>query len=332
MHVTVAICTWNRASLLGATLQGLTQVRAPESSDWSVLVVDNNSTDSTQEVLRLFEGRLPLRAVIESQAGLSNARNRALNEVKGDLILWTDDDVLVEQNWLAEFVRVAREYPSAAAIGGPIEPWFVAEPDPILLDVFPWLKSGFCGVDYLRDEGPLPFGMHLVGANFGLRLGLVVGHKFNPGLGTSPAGGLGEDTAFLTEIQNKGGVLVWCPTQRVRHYVDPDRMTLSYLEHYAFHRGRQVAHIEKFAPDDDAPYKVPRWIWAETARLRMIDVMCRSTTLVPSLPLRMRSGPRPSSHSLDVRRLAWRRERLFMDGILSACRERAARAAGTSSV
>ena len=97
MHVTVAICTWNRCDLLEQTLRRLTEVVVPPHVTRDVVVVNNNCTDRTTEVASAFQDALSLRVVFEPTPGLSNARNRALAEARGDYIAWIDDDVLVDR-------------------------------------------------------------------------------------------------------------------------------------------------------------------------------------------------------------------------------------------
>ena len=80
MTIDVAICTWNRSALLAQTLERLRELDVPGDVDWRLIVVNNNSTDATSEVLASFADRLPLRAVFEPEAGQANARNRALHE------------------------------------------------------------------------------------------------------------------------------------------------------------------------------------------------------------------------------------------------------------
>ncbi len=59
MKVTVAICTWNRASLLQRTLESLEKLKIPGDVGWRLIVVNNNSTDHTVEVVESFRNRLP---------------------------------------------------------------------------------------------------------------------------------------------------------------------------------------------------------------------------------------------------------------------------------
>jgi hypothetical protein len=73
MRISVVICTFNRASLLERTLGHMSVILAPENVDWELVVVNNNCTDNTDDVIAKFSDRLPIRRVIEEQQGLSNA-------------------------------------------------------------------------------------------------------------------------------------------------------------------------------------------------------------------------------------------------------------------
>lgn len=112
MRFTVAVCTWNRAALLPGALERLARVRPPPGA-WEVLVVDNNSTDDTESVLEAFAGRLPLRRAFEPEQGLSHARNTAVRLARGDYIVWTDDDALVDADWLTAYGRAVEQHPDA---------------------------------------------------------------------------------------------------------------------------------------------------------------------------------------------------------------------------
>ena len=75
MNISVAICTWNRSEFLNQTLKTLTNVRIPQGTSWEVLVVNNNCTDDTDEVVRRYAAVLPVRLLFEPQQGHANARN-----------------------------------------------------------------------------------------------------------------------------------------------------------------------------------------------------------------------------------------------------------------
>ena len=114
MFITIAICTFNRAESLRRTLDSLVAMRIPSDLTWEIVVVNNNSTDHTDYVINEYLERLPLRPESEPQPELSNARNRAIDAAKGDYIVWTDDDVVVDAGWLTAYVEAFRRWPEAA--------------------------------------------------------------------------------------------------------------------------------------------------------------------------------------------------------------------------
>src|SRR4051794_34948930 len=104
MRITIAICTWNRSPLLARTLDSISALQDPKAAEWSILVINNSCDDATEEVCRHYAQQFRLQVIQEPKQGLSHARNAVLDCVRTGYILWTDDDVLVYQNWLTEFV------------------------------------------------------------------------------------------------------------------------------------------------------------------------------------------------------------------------------------
>jgi hypothetical protein len=269
MKITVAICTWNRSALLAKTLELMTALVIPPDAEWEVLIVDNNCTDDTVPVARRFESRLPIRIVQESQPGASYARNRALRAANGEYLLFTDDDVLVDKEWIARFAAAARRFPDATAFGGRIEPWFPEPPDEDFLAAFPELRMGFCALNYDRPEGPLQPGKYLYTANMGLQLARLNGIEFNKDLGPHPnqVGLVNDDTAFIDQLHRHGHQVIWVPTMHVRHYVDPSRMTLRYLLNFSVGKGRTEIR-DKGLPIGVRCFGVPRWLLRRYAEAR----------------------------------------------------------------
>ena len=153
MNITVLICTRNRRASLARTLQSIAACDVPAELAWEILVVDNGSEDGTSEEVAGFAGRLPIRSVREEMPGLSNARNTGVRHARGDHILWTDDDVLVEPGWLAAYARAFADYPEAAFFGGGVRP-VLEPPTPA------WLTDNLDLLEHLlaaRDFGDVPF-------------------------------------------------------------------------------------------------------------------------------------------------------------------------------
>jgi len=229
MRIEVAICTWNRSPLLQQTLSRLERLRA-DDVDWQLLVVDNNSTDATADVLRSFARRLPLRSVFEPNPGLSNARNRAVSEVRGEYLVWTDDDVLVDEGWLEAYARAFRRWPDAAFFGGPVEPWFENTPPTWLVDHWPTVAVAYA-VRQFGDE-PFPFDTSRVpyGANCAFKAEVQRAHTYDPSLGRRPDSHVsGEEADLMRRLLAAGHTGWWVPDARVQHFIPRQRQSVRYL-------------------------------------------------------------------------------------------------------
>lgn len=261
LDVTVAICTWNRQSLLDQTLTALEQMRVG-ATRWELLVVDNASTDDTAALVRerMERGTLPLRYVLEPALGLSHARNRAVREARAGWVLFTDDDVIVDSCWLEAFAAAIRRHPQAGAIGGRVDPWFVEQPDPDIYGAFPAVANGFCGLNLGPEEKVVPEGCYLVGANFGIRVEperLAPFHTHLGAVGSNPIGG--EEVRYQMELRAAGRDIIWSPAMRVKHYVDPKRVRLDYLQTFYTNVGRHSVMLNG-VPAGARLGGVPRWL------------------------------------------------------------------------
>ena len=236
LSLSVAICTWNRCQLLSKTLESLTELTLPPETSWEVVVVNNLCTDDTDRVIANFAERLPLRRLIEREAGLSNARNRALEEVRGDYVVFTDDDVLVDREWLASYARAFRRWPEAAIFGGPIEPLFEGEPPiwmPSVLEtmgpVFGRQNLGGSPVSLTEEcigDGPY-------GGNFALRRSALAPMPFSPELGAHHCSyRLGEETELFRSLLAAGETGWWSPEPRVQHWIPHENQTLGYVRRW----------------------------------------------------------------------------------------------------
>jgi glycosyltransferase involved in cell wall biosynthesis len=192
-----------------------------------------------------------LRVVREERAGLSHARNRALEEARGRYICWTDDDVTFEREWLAAYATAFHRHPNAGFFGGAIIPHL--EPPAV-----PWvrrcagdwpLQAAFAARTPPREERIAPTQLPW-GANFAFVAKAAEGIRFNPELGHGPSGRLGEESEFLATMLDRGVEGWWVPDSRVRHRIGPDRQSRPYLEDYFRRAGETLAFLETVRPEE----------------------------------------------------------------------------------
>ncbi|MGO8746035.1 MAG: glycosyltransferase [Thermoguttaceae bacterium] len=261
MHVTVAICTWNRARLLDQTLTGLHALRIPEGITWELLVVNNRSTDDTDAVISRHADTLRLRRLCEPKQGLSNARNCAVRAARGDLLVWTDDDVLVEPGWLEEYVRAAREWPQAAFFGGAVHPWFPKAPPRWIVRNFSLIYGYYAVCQLGAGIRPLSPGELPYGANMGFRTDVLKQFPFNPNLGrTGKTLFAHEEVDVLARMRAAGYQGVWVGSARVSHYIPPERLTARYLWRSLRESSQAQCRIEPPSPAIRL-WGAPRWVW-----------------------------------------------------------------------
>jgi glycosyltransferase involved in cell wall biosynthesis len=246
MKFSLAICTWNRAELLKRTLASIGRLRIPTEWHWQVVVVDNNCTDRTPDVIREFISRMPLRAITEPLQGLSHARNRAIEHCTGQVIVWTDDDVEVPPDWLVKYGEAIDRTPGSSFWGGPIRPKFLSGRPEWLVKNWETCKGCFAA----RDLGPEPFELTPerlpYGANFAVRTSVQRKFLFDEGLGRKGASLVGDEELDLMQrlmaTEHRG---FWVPEAGVDHLIPPEKMTLDYVRNYFVGQGRRLPARKK---------------------------------------------------------------------------------------
>ena len=122
MDLSVALSTYNRCDVLANALEKLS-IQETNGIDYEILVIDNNSTDNTKQVVSQFiERSSRFRYIFEKRQGLSYARNAGIEAAKSDLIVFCDDDVEVSPTWIQQNYEASRRFPEADYIGGRVLP------------------------------------------------------------------------------------------------------------------------------------------------------------------------------------------------------------------
>ena len=122
VSIALVICTYNNAELLDRALDAISKQRVSTQINWSVLVVNNNCTDNTPEVVEKYSrsGKLRLTMISEQQQGLNPARVCGVRNTSGEWIAFIDDDCLLEDEWTEQAARFALDHPHCGAFGGQV--------------------------------------------------------------------------------------------------------------------------------------------------------------------------------------------------------------------
>ncbi|MHC4418402.1 MAG: FkbM family methyltransferase, partial [Planctomycetota bacterium] len=118
VRISAVICTYRNPELLGSAIESLVN-QTLHRDLFEIIVVDNNSGDSTKRVVERYPG---VRYVLEEKLGLSQARNAGIGAACGDIIAFIDDDAEACRGWLAALLRVYDAVPEAWAVGGKVLP------------------------------------------------------------------------------------------------------------------------------------------------------------------------------------------------------------------
>ncbi|HEY2357877.1 MAG TPA: glycosyltransferase family 2 protein [Phenylobacterium sp.] len=222
--VSIIICTKDRGASLRDTLAHMGRTAVPAGWSVELVVVDNGSSDDTQQVVSQADvPGMTLRYVFEPARGKSRAFNTGVSLSSGQVLLMTDDDVHVPVNWIEDMCRPIVSGVADGVQGG-IRPAPHLDP--------PWL-SGILRYWVAVVEHPEQPPEGLVGANMAIsRRAFEVAGPCDPRLGPGAAGNF-EDTVLGWAMREAGMRIHYAPDVAVEHHFDADRLTIASFMHAA---------------------------------------------------------------------------------------------------
>jgi glycosyltransferase involved in cell wall biosynthesis len=234
ISISVVICTYNRAELLANSLQTICE-QTINKSDYEVLVVDNNSQDSTPNLTKTFCRNYPnIRYFLEKRQGLSHARNRGWQEAKGLYVAYVDDDCKMPIQWLKIAMKIIDRI-APAAFGGPAYA-FYNSPKPY------WWKDSYGTYQQSQVPRPLRALEYLKGNNIFFRRDVLEGMDgFDARLGMSDKNlGYHEETELQIRIRDSmpNELIYYDPELHVYHLVRPETMTWRWILNSCLASGR----------------------------------------------------------------------------------------------
>jgi len=225
--VSVIIPTYNRAALLRATIDSFLAQNYP-ADRFEIIVSNNNSNDATADVLASYVDPR-VRSIFEERQGVHYARNSAAKLARGEILYFTDDDMIADPSLLDELMRVMTAHPSVATATGKIVAQFDEEP-PV------WVRRHLINGLLSVTDATRPDELIVSEHDFGVyschqavrRETFFRAGGFNPENTAGVWIGDGE-TGINLKIASMGERFAYVPSSVIHHRIPPGRTTLSYL-------------------------------------------------------------------------------------------------------
>ena len=237
IQVSAVICTFNRANYLRKAIQSLIKQTLSKSL-FEIIIVDNNSTDNTEELVKKEFNNVPnIHYFLEPIIGLSQARNTGFKNAKGAYIAYLDDDAIASPGWLETILKTFETViPKPGCVGGKVEPiWEKPRP--------PWLSDKLLQplsiVDWSEKPIVLKDNQYAVGANMAFPKEIIaqIG-GFETRLGRKGKVMLSNEEIYVRDQLNcLGFAIYYHPQASVKHLVATSRLKKKWFINRAYWQG-----------------------------------------------------------------------------------------------
>lgn len=243
-RISIIVATYNRAKQLLGTLESLVQQDLP-AAEWECVVVDNNSKDDTQKLFSGFvekHSEFNLRIVREERQGLSFARNRGIEESRGEIIAIIDDDELVNKEFAKSYLELFTKCDNAVVAGGRVVPNYPSG-RPSWLSHFTE-KPIANPTDWGDNIRKFPKGRIPAGGNMAFRREILLKYGgFDTTLGR--VGGKltgGEESDLFERLANDGVEFWYVPDAIIYHIIAKEKLTTDYFKRLSYNTGVSQHH------------------------------------------------------------------------------------------
>jgi glycosyltransferase involved in cell wall biosynthesis len=237
----LVVCTYDSARLLNGTLASI-RAQRDVSQLGEVVVVDNNCTDDTRDVVARHarEAGVAMRVVAEGVQGLTAARVRGVRSTAAPWIAFVDDDCLLDEDWVEQAVRFAVQHPECGAFGGKVTlEWEVPPPAFVLKHRYAWAGKQHGEVAHRR---PWLAGIGMVLRREALaRSGWIDEQFLEDRIGRELVSGGDMEISLRIGAAYE---LWYNPACRLRHVIPARRMTREYLKRMQFGLGASRHNAE----------------------------------------------------------------------------------------
>ncbi|MDR0970652.1 MAG: glycosyltransferase [Lentimicrobiaceae bacterium] len=230
--ISIVICTYNRDKYIYNVLKSIAEQEYPVEL-YEIVLINNNSTDNTEALCLKFRNDYPhvnFQYHIETQQGLSFARNRGIVESKGEIIIYIDDDAEAQAGFLNEYEHVFEEHPDMIAAGGKVIPVFEGKEPKWMSKIMRTLLGG--ALDHGNKIKPFKKGTYPGGGNAAYKKeAFEIFGLFNTDLGRKGGGLMGsEEKDMFDRFRKKELAFYYVPKAVIYHYIPESRFSETFFK------------------------------------------------------------------------------------------------------
>ncbi len=300
LKLSVFIATYNRDKIIKETLTEFSNINV-DNINWELIIIDNNSTDNTKEVVSSFENKLPIIYLFEKKQGKNCALNTAIEIAKGELFVFTDDDVSPDKNWLKEILSCSERWNKTNIFGGKVEPKFPS--DNISKFIIQGNFSSYVFAIFSPYDKEMEFnkGLSPVGPNCWFRRSIFDGGlRYNSDIGPKGNGRIsGSELSLFETLIKQGEKIVYSPNAIVQHRIQLHQTKVAYLLKRAYASGRGWVRIKKPIPYGVLICGIPRYYFKEILEKSasfLIRILIRKNYFEPLMEISMICGAMKEYH------------------------------------
>ncbi len=277
MFASVIMCTYNRDKYIYNVLKSIADNKI-STDQYEIVLVNNNSNDNTEAECNRFTNDYPnvkFRYFIERNQGLSYARNRGIQEAQGDILVYVDDDALINDEYLQTYIQFLESHPEIDAAGGPILPKYETE-EPSWMSTF--TRQLITGKLYLGDKvREFPSQSFPGGGNAAYRKSVFdkVG-LFNVELGRKGDSLIGaEEKDIFDKMTTLGMRFFYLPNAILYHLIPEKKLTKEYFDKLTYSIGKS----ERIRTKNVSTWKYIKRIIMEGVKWAASFVLCAFHTI-----------------------------------------------------
>lgn len=235
MELSIVFATFKSESILEKSLRAYCNIVTVYK--WELIIVDNACREETRILIEKYKKYLPIVFLTQSKPGKNNALNKALPSVQGELVMFTDNDIIPAHDIIDVYVNTAKKNMSIDVFGGKILP-NITLPEWIDTSVF-GIKTAFGILDGGDEDKEISL-EDIWGGNMLIRQRVFKeGVTFNSSIGPNGKSYImGSETEFLRRLSQLGYSGLYVSKAMVLHQIRDEQLSINWLAHRAFRAGK----------------------------------------------------------------------------------------------